>query len=57
MTKWTIPEHAFTREAKIIKAMQKHNLTVDDVLEAIEVYADNKQFEADLYKAYLTNDE
>ena len=58
MAKWVIPETKdFTVQMKITKAMQKHNLNVDEVLEAIEVYVNNKQFEADLYKTYLGNDE
>ncbi len=58
MAKWTVPDDKdFTIQAKITKAMQKNNLTVDEVLEAIDAYTNNKQFEADLYNTYLGNAE
>ena len=58
MAKWTVPDDKdFTIQAKITKAMQKNNLTVDEVLEAIDAYTNNKQFEADLYNTYLGNKE
>tara|TARA_E500000305_G_scaffold73839_1_gene59667 strand:- start:2501 stop:2680 length:180 start_codon:yes stop_codon:yes gene_type:complete len=57
MAKWTVPEKDFTVQAKITKAMHKNNLTVDEVLEAIDAYTNNKQFEADLYNTYLGNAE
>ena len=58
MAKWIVPDDKdFTIQAKITRAMQKHNLTVDEVLEAIDVYTNNKQFEADLYDTYLGNTE
>ena len=58
MAKWTVPDDKdFTIQAKITKAMQKNNLTVDEVLEAIDAYTNNKQFEADLYDTYLGNTE
>ena len=57
MAKWTVPDRDFTVQAKITKAMQKHNLTVEEVLEAIDVYTNNKQFEAGISSAYLSNTE
>ena len=58
MAKWTVPDDRdFTIQTKITKAMQKNNLTVDEVLEAIDAYTNNKQFEADLYNTYLGNKE
>jgi len=58
MAKWIVPDDKdFTIQAKITRAMQKHNLTVDEVLEAIDAYTNNKQFEADLYNTYLGNAE
>ncbi len=58
MAKWTVPDDRdFTIQTKITKAMQKNNLTVEEVLEAIDVYTNNKQFEADLYNTYLGNKE
>jgi len=58
MAKWTVPDDKdFTIQTKITKAMQKNNLTVEEVLEAIDAYTNNKQFEADLYNTYLGNKE
>tara|TARA_R100001082_G_scaffold100224_2_gene69279 strand:- start:16298 stop:16474 length:177 start_codon:yes stop_codon:yes gene_type:complete len=54
MAKWVLPEtKEFTLQMKIIKAMQKHNMTLEETLEAIEEYADNKSFEEELAKTYL----
>jgi len=58
MAKWIVPDNKdFTIQAKIARAMQENNLTVDEVLEAIDAYTNNKQFEADLYNTYLGNAE
>jgi len=58
MAKWIVPDNKdFTIQAKIARAMQENNLTVDEVLEAIDAYTNNKQFEADLYDTYLGNTE
>ena len=58
MAKWVLPEQQpFTIQGKIAKAMQQYEINVDEVLEAIDIYVDNKRFEADLYKRYLANDE
>jgi len=58
MAKWIVPDNKdFTIQAKITKAMQKNNLTVDEVLEAIDAYTNNKEFEADLRFLYLGNKE
>tara|TARA_R110001592_G_scaffold3582_1_gene20627 strand:+ start:901 stop:1077 length:177 start_codon:yes stop_codon:yes gene_type:complete len=53
MAKWLVPDQkVFTVQAKIARAMQKHHLSVDQVLEAIEMYADDNQFESSINKVY-----
>lgn len=50
MAKWVLPDE--TELAKVSAAMKKHDMTMQEVLNAIEIYANDRDFQRALDEHY-----
>lgn len=50
MAKWVLPDE--TKLAKIGEAMKKHDVTLEEALDAISRYANDREFERSLDRHY-----